>query len=430
MAVGKYRLQRKLGSGGFAEVWRALDTVEGIPVALKFPFSDHVPHAAEAFRTEIRLVAGMEHPNILTIKNAEILDGRFVVAFALGEETLGERMQRRMTTRLAIDFAAQLLAALDYAHSWRIIHCDVKPDNLILFPENRLRLTDFGISKVAAHTLIASGSGTVGYCAPEQAMGRPSFRSDVFSAALVIWRMLSGELPEWPFRWPLAGHQRLHRRAHPELVDLLRRALAVDHRKRYADCRAMNAAFMRLLPRARRHVPGHSARRDNGAGSPNGGHRVDWNTLRFKQFRADFRGTLKLDGRCGHCHGPIAESFFACPWCGQDDRLELGGGGFPDSCPRCNRGRKKDWRFCAWCYGPGFDEVASREYKDIRYSARCANRTCGRRDLMPHMRYCPWCRTKVRKPWPFGDLAEHCPHCHCGVAADYWSYCPWCTRAL
>ena len=203
MAVGKYRLQRKLGSGGFAEVWRALDTVEGIPVA------------AEAFRTEIRLVAGMEHPNILTIKNAEILDGRFVVAFALGEETLGERMQRRMTTRLAIDFAAQLLAALDYAHSWRIIHCDVKPDNLILFPENRLRLTDFGISKVAAHTLIASGSGTVGYCAPEQAMGRPSFRSDVFSAALVIWRMLSGELPEWPFRWPLAGHQRLHRRAHP-----------------------------------------------------------------------------------------------------------------------------------------------------------------------------------------------------------------------
>ena len=192
----------------------------------------------------------------------------------------------------------------------------------------------------------------------------------------------------------------------------------------------MNAAFVRLLPRARRHIPGNSARRDNGAGSSNGGHRVDWNTLRFKQFRADFRGTLKLDGRCGHCHGPIAESFFACPWCGQDDRLELGGGGFPDTCPRCNRGRKKDWRFCAWCYGPGFDEVASREYKDIRYSARCANRTCGRRDLMPHMRYCPWCRTKVRKPWPFGDLAEHCQHCHCGVAADYWSYCPWCTRAL
>jgi len=407
-------------------VWSALDTVEGIQVALKFPYGRHLADAAEAFRTEIRLVAGMEHPNILPIKNAEFIDDRLVVAYPLGDETLAERLQRRMTARLALDFAEQLLAALDYAHSWQIIHCDVKPDNLILFPDRRLRLTDFGISKVAARTLVASGSGTVGYCAPEQAMGRPSFRSDVFSAALVIWRMLSGELPSWPFRWPLAGHERIRRRVHPDLVAFLRRALEVDHRKRFADGCRMYAAFRRILPLARRHLTGESARRNgrNGAG------RTDWNVLRFKQFRAAFRGALPLDGRCGHCHGPIAEAFETCPWCGDGDRLELGGKAFPDSCPRCNRGRKRDWRYCAWCYGPGFDDVATREYPDRRYTARCSNRACRRKLLMPHMRYCPWCRVKVRRNWPLPGTTARCRHCGNGVADEYWSTCPWCTRPL
>jgi hypothetical protein len=334
-----------------------------------------------------------------------------------------------MTTALAVDYAGQLLAALDYAHSWRIIHCDVKPENLILFPENRLRLTDFGISRVAARTLAASGSGTVGYCAPEQAMGRPSFRSDVFSAGLVIWRMLSGHLPEWPFRWPLPGYERVRRKVHPDLLALLRRSLEVDHRKRYDDACAMSAAFERMLPRIRRHLSGKNGSRTGGP-RRNGGPRVDWNDLRFKQFRAEFRSALVLDGRCGHCHGPSAESFATCPWCGRDDRLELGGRGFPDTCPRCNRGRKKDWRFCAWCYGPGFEDVAGREFTDRRYTARCANRSCKRKQLMPHMKYCPWCRTKVRRTWPLPGSRTRCKHCAQGVADEYWVHCPWCGKAL
>jgi serine/threonine protein kinase len=93
-----------------------------------------------------------------------------------------------------------MTSAIAYAHAHnRVIHCDVKPDNFILFPDNVLKLADFGIAKVAYQTLRASGSGTVGYVAPEQAMGKPSFRSDVFSLGLILYRMFSGVLPEWPY---------------------------------------------------------------------------------------------------------------------------------------------------------------------------------------------------------------------------------------
>ncbi len=129
-----------------------------------------------------------------------------MIALPLGEESLEERLARRLSLRTALDFGEQLLRAVSFAHEQHVIHCDVKPDNLLLFPDGRLRLTDFGISKVAHRTISASGAGTVGYMAPEQAMGRPSRRSDVFASGLVLWQMFSGRLPEWPFEWPLAGY--------------------------------------------------------------------------------------------------------------------------------------------------------------------------------------------------------------------------------
>jgi serine/threonine protein kinase len=105
-----------------------------------------------------------------------------------------------------------------------------------------LRLADFGIARFAQHTVRASGSGTVGYLAPEQALGKPSLRSDVFALGLVLYRMFAGQLPEWPFEWPLPGARRLSATVSPEFVKLLRRALAVDHRKRFADAERMQRA--------------------------------------------------------------------------------------------------------------------------------------------------------------------------------------------
>ncbi len=256
--VGKYRLEGLLGSGGFSYVYRAMDTIEGVRVALKIPHdalvNDDVLHD---FRNEVRITARLDHPNILPLKDASIIDGHFVLTYPLGEKSLTDRMQKRMSIVTAMDYAEQMLEALAYAHAHRIVHCDVKPDNVILFKDHRVRLGDFGIAKVAQKTLKGRGTGTIGHMAPEQAMGKPTMRSDVFSMGLIIYRMFTGQWPEWPYEWPYPGHQRLRGKVHPEMIRFLQRATMVSQRKRYRDGEQMLEAFLR----ARRATERYRARR-------------------------------------------------------------------------------------------------------------------------------------------------------------------------
>jgi hypothetical protein len=317
-----------------------------------------------------------------------------------------------------------MLAGVAHAHEHRIIHCDIKPENMILFPGGQLMLTDFGIAKVALRTIRASGSGTVGYCAPEQAMGKPSFRSDVFALGLIIYRMLSGQLPEWPFDWPPAGYQRLRHRVHPELIELIRRSIDVDPRKRFANAGAMQAALKRLKPRALKHGRG------NGSPRRNNHVKHDWRAIRRKQFQRQFGVQLETTHNCQHCDGPISEPMVACPWCGAPRATHRGTTSYPQQCPRCYRGMKSDWHYCPWCFGGGFEVRTTREYPDSRYTARCANPGCSRKQLMPFMRYCPWCRQKVRRKWKIDGLSDKCPSCGWGVVKEFWNHCPWCAKSL
>ncbi len=252
--LGKYRVERRLGEGGFATVFRAMDTIEGVRVALKVPHDRFVtPEVLDDFRHEVRVTAKLDHPNILPIKNAEFINGHFVIAFPLGQRTLSDRLQKRVSLTTALNFSEQMLDAVAHAHERRVIHCDIKPENFVVFPDNRLRLTDFGIAKVAMHTLRASGSGTIGYVAPEQAMGRPSFRSDVFSLGLIMIRLFSGNLPEWPFTWPPTGYRKMRGRLHADMIDLLRRATEVEPRKRFRDAVQMRDEFSRAKRRTLRY---------------------------------------------------------------------------------------------------------------------------------------------------------------------------------
>lgn len=261
--LGKYRVERRLAEGGFAAVFEATDTIEGVKVALKIPHANLVqPAMLEQFRREVRLIAKLEHPHILPLKDASFIGDHFVIVFPLGERTLADRLRKRVSVSKALAYGEQLLEAVAYAHSLRIVHCDIKPENVIIFPGDRLKLTDFGIAKVAQKTIRGSGTGTIGYMAPEQAMGRPSARSDLFSIGVILYRMLAGEWPEWPFQWPMAGAAVVRRKVHPDLLEVLKRSLAVEPRKRFSDADQMLRAFrsgakktLRLVEqRRRRHA--------------------------------------------------------------------------------------------------------------------------------------------------------------------------------
>lgn len=256
--LGKYRIERRLGTGGFANVYAAMDTIEGIRVALKIPHASVVDESVlKDFKSEVRMAARLEHPNILSLRFAAFYEGEFIIVFPLGEEALSERLQRRMALTTVLDLGEQMLEAAAYAHRAKIIHCDIKPENFILFSDNQLKLTDFGIARVAHRTIKGGGTGTMGYMAPEQAMGKPSFRSDVFSLGLILHRMLSGQWGEWPFEWPLPGHARLRTRVHAEMVEVVRRALELNPRKRFRDAGQMLTSYQKakkktLLREARR----------------------------------------------------------------------------------------------------------------------------------------------------------------------------------
>lgn len=421
--LGKYRIEKKIGEGGYAVVYRAYDTIEGIAVALKVPHAHLLDEEnLRDIRREVRISAKLDHPNILPVKNASFIGKQFVIVYPLGERTLADRMRSRMSTRTALDYTEQILEALAHAHRNRIIHCDIKPENFILFNGGRLRLTDFGIAKIARTrwTLHASGTGTLGYVAPEQAFGKPTLRSDVFSVGVLLYRMFSGHLPEWPYHWPPPGYDRIKANLPPSMISFLRRAMEVDEKKRYRDCVQMLAAFRRLKPKALRKVTTRAKRR-----SPRG-NGTDWKTLRRRQFKRQYGALLETRHTCRRCTGPISEAMQFCPWCGIRRRVYDGPTKFPQRCKRCGRGQKLDWKYCAWCYGPAASTDPNRKYTDVRYEGRCANPACTRKDLMPFMRYCPWCRTKVRKAWRVPDSRDKCRSCGWGTIREFWDHCPWC----
>ena len=256
--LGKYRIERRIGSGAYANVFAAFDTLLGIKVALKIPTeSAMTSELLEEFRREVRLTMHLDHPNILPIRDASLIDGRLVIVSPLPARTLEDRLRNRMRFETSFDFLVQLLRAIAHAHEQGVIHCDVKPANILLFADNHLRLGDFGIAKAARKTIEGSGTGTVGHMAPEQALGKPSMRSDVFAIGLIGFRILAGRWPEYPFTWPIPGTSNLRRRAHPELVSILRKSIEVNPRHRFRDAIQMLQAVEAVELKAMRFVKRH-----------------------------------------------------------------------------------------------------------------------------------------------------------------------------
>ena len=204
MLSGRYRLESKLGSGGMSTVYLAVDETLGRHVAIKVlhqEISDQQDQL-ERFRREARAVAQLSHPNLVGVIDAGEEGGRPFIVF---EYVPGQTLKQRISAegRLPLDeataYAIEIGRGLQAAHQARLIHRDVKPQNVLIDPEGRAKITDFGIAlSLESHGLTATGRvlGTTDYVSPEQAMGREiDARTDVYSLGILLYEMLTGEVP-------------------------------------------------------------------------------------------------------------------------------------------------------------------------------------------------------------------------------------------
>ena len=203
-SLGRYRLESLLGRGGMAEVWRAADTRLGRTVAVKVIHATHASDRAfvERFLREARVVASLEHPNILPVYDFGEEGGLpFLVMPYLDGGTLRDRMPGRpVPLPQATAWIGQLAGALDAAHEAGVLHRDVKPANVLIGKGDRLFLADFGIAKLleGESGLTATGMvvGTPLYMAPEQAQGKPATpATDRYALAVIAYELLAGEPP-------------------------------------------------------------------------------------------------------------------------------------------------------------------------------------------------------------------------------------------
>jgi len=244
--VGKYRILAPLGSGGFGSVFLAEETTW-----IHKKFAIKVPHKQNLDFTDMlkepRLLASLNHPNIVTAVTAEKQDGVF---FIVMEYVTGETLERiilrdgALDLPRALDFTCQMCNAVDHAHRVGVLHRDLRPGNMLVSDSGQLKVTDFGTSRfleIAAHGTTVIGSPP--YMAPEQFYGKAVFASDVYSVGVTMYQMLTGDLPyatpapsdiERLMRGELVTPPRLRNNKIPKAInDIVMKALAADVTHRY-----------------------------------------------------------------------------------------------------------------------------------------------------------------------------------------------------
>ncbi|HSS79769.1 MAG TPA: Stk1 family PASTA domain-containing Ser/Thr kinase [Gaiellaceae bacterium] len=261
---GRYRIERKLGAGGMADVYLAEDQELGRRVAIKILNDRHAADDSfiERFRREAKNAAGLSHPNIVSIYDRGEAEGTYYIAMEyLDGRSLKELIVGRgpAPIKITIDYARQILAAVGFAHKHGIVHRDIKPHNVLVGPEGRLKVTDFGIARSGASQMTEVGSiiGTAQYLSPEQARGAPVDQtSDLYSVGVVLYEMLTGQVPftgDTPLEIAMKHLSEVPKppsELRPEvphdLDSVVLRALAKDPSERYQSAEEMDADLVRV----------------------------------------------------------------------------------------------------------------------------------------------------------------------------------------
>ena len=314
--IGKYKILSTIGSGGFGTVYLAEDTWIDKKVALKVPHKQGVDFG-ELLR-EPRLLATLNHPNIVTILTAEKQENVFFIVMEFVPARRSNRSSRatgRSTCPVALDYTCQICNAVDHAHRHGVLHRDLRPSNVIVSDSGLVKVADFGTSRfleIAAHGTTVIGSPP--YMAPEQFHGKAVFASDLYSLGVTMFQMLTGDAA-------------------------VRDALARRSRSAHARRAARGAA-----PQESEGPEGDQRHRPEGDGARHprplpAGRRVCWTMCsRPRAGAADARRAVparppsddvqdiqtRLKARetpqprfCWHCRKPLHARSDRCPFCGE-----------------------------------------------------------------------------------------------------------------
>jgi len=318
--IGKYKILSTIGSGGFGTVYLAEDTWIDKKVALKVPHKQGVDFG-ELLR-EPRLLATLNHPNIVTILTAEKQENVFfiVMEFVPGE-TLEAIIARdgALEVPLALDYTCQISNAVDHAHRQGVLHRDLRPSNVLVADSGLLKVADFGTSRfleIAAHGTTVIGSPP--YMAPEQFEGKAVFASDVYSLGVTMYQMLTGELPyDTPspadlgrlMTGELVTPPRLKNPKIPKAInDIVMKAMAPEIHARYQRAGDLLDAVL--------------AARDTGASrSPRRASAIatsDAPALATDDIQVRLKAREAPQARfCWHCRKPLHARSDSCPFCGE-----------------------------------------------------------------------------------------------------------------
>ncbi|MEU3545966.1 serine/threonine-protein kinase [Streptomyces longwoodensis] len=267
LVAGRYRLLARLGHGGMGTVWRAEDETVDREVAVKEPrVPDHLPereraNAFERMRREARAAARLDHPAVVNVHDVAVVDGRpWIVMELVHGRSLGDVLQEgTLDAREAARIGLEVLGALEAAHAARILHRDVKPDNVLLGRHDRVVLTDFGIAHIEGESNLTDTGGFVGspeYIAPERVLGRrPGPASDLWSLGVVLYAATEGVSPFRRSNTPATLQSVLHAVPAPPAAATGPLAEAINGLLEKDPARRPDAARVRALLQAAANPP-------------------------------------------------------------------------------------------------------------------------------------------------------------------------------
>jgi serine/threonine protein kinase len=316
--IGKYQILSTIGSGGFGTVYLSEDTWIHKKVALKVPHKQGVDFG-ELLR-EPRLLASLNHPNIVTILTAEKQENVFfiVMEFVPGE-TLETMIARdgALDVALALDYTCQICNAVDHAHRQGVLHRDLRPSNVLVTGGGMVKVADFGTSRfleIAAHGTTIIGSPP--YMAPEQFRGKAVFASDLYSIGVTMYQMLTGVLPyDTPspadldrlMRGELLSAPRLRNPKVPKSIsDIVLKAMAPEIRARYQRAgELLDDVLAARSGAAPRRTPRAATAAEH---APDGVHDIHTRLKARETPQPRF---------CWQCRKPLHARSDRCPFCGE-----------------------------------------------------------------------------------------------------------------